>query len=98
MTHHKIVDTEDITGFSLTAARGGEMVEVVAKGVITSDMNGFFTCIEGVYNIYLRPFVKIEECNQFLILRRARARTRNQRTIRKSKYSYQPQCYFPRTN
>jgi len=70
MIHHSITGTKDIAGFSLTAARAGEKVEIVIKGVITSDMNGFFKFIQGIYNIYLRSYVPMEQCNQFLIVRR----------------------------
>jgi len=70
MVHHHITDTKDIGGFSLHAARAGEKVQIIIKGVITSDVNDFSTYIQEIYNAYLRPFVQMEHCNQFLILRR----------------------------
>lgn len=69
MTHHKIENTEDITGFSLTAGRKGEKVKVAVKGFITSNEKFFFTGIRDIYGIFLQPFIQLEECNRFLILR-----------------------------
>jgi len=69
MTHHRIENTEDITGFSLTAARKGDKVKVAAKGFITSNEKLFFIGIRDIYDIFLQSFIQLEECNRFLILR-----------------------------
>lgn len=69
MTHHRIKNTKDITGFSLTAAREGEKVKVAIKGFITSNERVFFKFIQGIYNVFIKPFIQLEKLNQFLILR-----------------------------
>ena len=69
MTHHRIENTEDITGFSLTAGRKGENVIVAVKGFITSNEKSFFTVMRDIYGIFVQSFVQLEECNRFLILR-----------------------------
>jgi len=37
MPHYRLENTQDIGGFSLTAARKGETVKVAVKGFITSN-------------------------------------------------------------
>ena len=69
MIHHKIQDTQDLTGFAFTAARKGEKVKVSIKGFVTSNETAFYEIIQGIYNTYLKPFISLEECNFFLILR-----------------------------
>jgi hypothetical protein len=69
MIHHRIENTIDITGLSLTAGRKGEKVKVAVKGFITSNEKLFFTGIRDIYSIFLQQFIQLEECNQFLILR-----------------------------
>jgi hypothetical protein len=69
MAHHRIENTEDITGFSLTAGRKGEKVKVAVKGLITSNEKLFFTVMRDIYGIFLQSVVRMEECNRFLILR-----------------------------
>ena len=69
MIHHRIENTEDLTGFCLTAGRKGEKVKVAVRDFITSNEKLFFTVIRGIYNIFLQSFIQLEECNHFLILR-----------------------------
>ncbi len=69
MIHHRIENTKDITGISLTAGRKGEKVKVALKAFITSNEKIFYTGIRGIYGIFLQPFIQLEKCNQFLILR-----------------------------
>jgi hypothetical protein len=69
MPHYSISNTQDVTGLSLTAARGGEKVKIALKGFYTSNEAIFFDAASHLYDIFLGAFVQLEQCNRFLILR-----------------------------
>jgi len=71
MFHRKIVDTQDVAGFALKSTRKGEKSEIWIEGSMNSDHPLFYDYIANIHNIYLRSLVPMENCNKFLILRRA---------------------------
>lgn len=71
MIHHKLTNTQDVKGFAVTAGRAEEKVEIAVRGSMSSLHPNFNDYITKIWNIYLSPFIPMNQCNQFLILRRA---------------------------